>query len=193
MDKPLKVKLKEELKKRGLKIPALADQTGIPKDRIYAWYRDDTNPKAEDAVLLEEWIKGGTSLKNGENFNSKQGIEPEIAITATTQQQLIGAIERLTRNNERLLDTNEKIADTNRILANKLAGMEPVQVTMPPETEATINEMTILLMGLRDYTAQIGASVKKTDAISEMQNIHKMVSSAKKDLEKRGKTVGVGR
>lgn len=54
----LKVRLKDEMNKRGVKVPALSIQTGIPKDRIYAWYRDDTNPKNEDRVILEKWMSG---------------------------------------------------------------------------------------------------------------------------------------
>lgn len=58
MDKPLKVRLKEEMKKRGVRTPALSIQTGIPQDRIYAWYRDGSNPKTEDRAILERWISG---------------------------------------------------------------------------------------------------------------------------------------
>ncbi len=106
-------------------------------------------------------------------------------------QQLLNTIERLTKNNERLLDTNEKIAETNRILANKLVAMD-IHPTAA-EHEATLKEMTILLIGLREYTADLGARVKKTDPIAEMQDLGKRVSRAKKDLEKRNTPSAVSR
>ena len=61
MDKDLKTILKEKQKERKVSTPKLAALTGIPKDRIYAWYRDDTNPKGADAKKLLQWINGETS------------------------------------------------------------------------------------------------------------------------------------
>lgn len=60
MSKDLKTILKEKLDERGIKIPKLAQLTGIPKDRIYAWYRDNTNPKSKDEELIIKWINGET-------------------------------------------------------------------------------------------------------------------------------------
>lgn len=67
MAKSLKDRLKEEMKVRGVKTPALSEQTGIPKDRIYAWYRDGTSPKMDDQIILEQWLLGKNSAKNEEN------------------------------------------------------------------------------------------------------------------------------
>lgn len=54
--KQLKDRIKEAMEERGIKIPQLAKETKIPKDRIYKWYQDDTNPKYEDALVLENWL-----------------------------------------------------------------------------------------------------------------------------------------
>lgn len=56
MVKFTKQRLREEMARRKVKVPALEKATGIPKDRIYAWYRDNTNPKTEDQIILERWL-----------------------------------------------------------------------------------------------------------------------------------------
>lgn len=56
MDKDLKTILKETMKARNIKTPAVALALQIPVDRIYAWYRDDTNPKGEDTGKIERWV-----------------------------------------------------------------------------------------------------------------------------------------
>lgn len=72
--------LKEVMKKRGIKTPVLAQQTGIPVDRIYAWYRDKTNPKKEDQDVLEKWIAGDSSNKNEER-NPVLQVDVEIRLS----------------------------------------------------------------------------------------------------------------
>lgn len=57
-DKPLKDRIKDEMKRRGVKVPQLEKETGIPKDRMYKWFQTDNIPKYEDAIILEKWIKG---------------------------------------------------------------------------------------------------------------------------------------
>lgn len=47
-----------ELKARGLKIPALAALLDIPKDRIYKWIQEGTSPKSEDEAKLKAWLHG---------------------------------------------------------------------------------------------------------------------------------------
>lgn len=54
--KDIKIRLKEKMAERGIKVPELSRITDIPKDRIYAWYRDNTQPKQEDREKLEKWI-----------------------------------------------------------------------------------------------------------------------------------------
>lgn len=56
MIKFTKAVLREELRRRRVKVPTLSEVTGIPRDRIYAWYRDNTNPKKEDQQILENWL-----------------------------------------------------------------------------------------------------------------------------------------
>jgi len=39
--KPIVQNLQEVMKERGLKVPAVADLLGIPKDRIYKWIQEN--------------------------------------------------------------------------------------------------------------------------------------------------------
>lgn len=55
---PLVVKLYEKLAKENLKVPEFSRMTGIPKDRIYKWKQEGTNPKAEDEATLRAYIYG---------------------------------------------------------------------------------------------------------------------------------------
>jgi hypothetical protein len=56
MDKDLKTILKEKMAERGISTPKLGKRLGIPPDRIYAWYRDNTNPKGPDSQRIQSWI-----------------------------------------------------------------------------------------------------------------------------------------
>jgi hypothetical protein len=62
MAKDLKEELKDVMAKRKVKVPKLSIALDIPKDRIYAWYRDNTNPKGDDREKIKKWI-------NEENYN----------------------------------------------------------------------------------------------------------------------------
>lgn len=52
----LVIKLFAYLKKNGISVPAFSSETGIPKDRIYKWKQEGTNPKAEDERILQNWL-----------------------------------------------------------------------------------------------------------------------------------------
>lgn len=52
MDKDLKTILKDEIDRRNSSIPLVAKELDIPRDRIYAWYRDGSAPKALNTAGL---------------------------------------------------------------------------------------------------------------------------------------------
>lgn len=54
--KPIVRLLLSTITERGLKIPAAAIQLGIPKERIYKWKEEGTEPKAEDQKKINEWL-----------------------------------------------------------------------------------------------------------------------------------------
>jgi len=91
MSKDLKTKLMEAMKTRGVKVPTFSRQTGIPKDRIYKWYQQGTNIKADDALIVEEWIndpKYPQITEDKYSFNAETNklisemIEQLVAVTA---------------------------------------------------------------------------------------------------------------
>lgn len=55
---PLVVKLYEKLAKENMKVPEFARMTGIPKDRIYKWKQEGTNPKADDEATIKAFLYG---------------------------------------------------------------------------------------------------------------------------------------
>ena len=105
--------LESELKRRGWKIPALAELTGIPKDRIYAWYRDDTNPKAGDQVILEAWLNDA-SFKKNEEVKDK-----DMTIYNLSEAQII-------------------LAKAVYLMAEKISFGEPGKVSLPLQEKESI-------------------------------------------------------
>lgn len=69
-EKDIKIRLKDTMKERKMNIAKLSKVLNINSDRMYAWYRDDTQPKADDRQKLEKWIKEGI----GENFNFRESM-----------------------------------------------------------------------------------------------------------------------
>lgn len=54
---------------RKVKIPKFSKDTGIPKDRVYKWKYEGTNPKAEDVQSINDWINGESSTWNNNGTN----------------------------------------------------------------------------------------------------------------------------
>ena len=87
----LVVKLFKKLKLFKVSVPLFADQTGIPKDRVYKWKQENTSPKAEDVKLINEWISKmekpprGT-LKTGKKipFYDAEASASDISLTEMT-------------------------------------------------------------------------------------------------------------
>lgn len=75
----LKGRLKIAMNERDIKVPRLAQLIGIPKDRIYAWYRDNTAPKGEDTQKIEKWL-------NEETFTKDKSLDQ---IIGEIQEQLL--------------------------------------------------------------------------------------------------------
>lgn len=48
-------------KAEKLSVPRVSDILDIPKDRIYSWKKQKTNPKYDDAVKLKKWLNNHTS------------------------------------------------------------------------------------------------------------------------------------
>lgn len=102
MAKDIKEELKAAMEQRGIKTPELAELLDIPKDRIYAWYRDKSNPKGEDREKIQKWING------------------EIFIKSHGRGQTYGSFE------ERLIVIEAQLEIFTNVLASILAGNDPL-------------------------------------------------------------------
>jgi len=49
-------RLYEELEKRGVSVLKFANETGINKDRVYKWKKENTNPKSKDEEKILAWL-----------------------------------------------------------------------------------------------------------------------------------------
>lgn len=111
MSKDLKTILKEKLDERGIKIPKLAKMTGIPKDRIYAWYRDNTNPKSKDEEVITKWINGETftlpKFQDG-SFKSEVTLEVDtlLKIVRDANDKVQKTLEEQNQFLQRLVETS---------------------------------------------------------------------------------------
>lgn len=158
MKKSLTDRIKEEMKVRGIKIPALADQTGIPKDRIYAWYRDKSTPKAEDQEVLEKWIVKEISRKNGGNVVTTEETENKDL----TMQALVN----LSESNRILAESNHSLARSHEelVLMVKSTAHAPDANTHADQLER--------FSSLLEIIAEIGSGKKlwasKSQAVEEL-------------------------
>jgi transcriptional regulator with XRE-family HTH domain len=50
--------LSEVMAQRKKSKAQFALEAGIPKDRVYKWYQDGNNPKADDVAKIKAWISG---------------------------------------------------------------------------------------------------------------------------------------
>lgn len=107
------VRLKEELKKRNVKVPAFEDQTGIPRDRVYKWLKRDTGKIGnQDATIIENWIIGKMDNVPHETPPKNQLGEEEVRYSlkqlseATNRHSIIDELNA--KNIDRLLTILEK-------------------------------------------------------------------------------------
>lgn len=85
MKKSIVYQLGEEMKKRSIKTPKLAETLGIPKERIYKWFQEGTNPKEEDALKIRSWLNGEKEILTSE---MPKGFKP------TPEQALLQVLLR---------------------------------------------------------------------------------------------------
>lgn len=52
----LVIKLFDVLKKHKISVPKFSIETGIPKDRVYKWMQEGTNPKSDDESIIKAWV-----------------------------------------------------------------------------------------------------------------------------------------
>jgi transcriptional regulator with XRE-family HTH domain len=103
--KPLKTRLKEVMDTRKISFLELERQTGVKANRMYKWYQQDTNPKTDDADILDKWLN---DLEKDTGTNVVNEPEPTFADKS---------LNNLTESNKVLSDANKTLAEANKTLA----------------------------------------------------------------------------
>lgn len=146
MHVPLIQRLKGEMKARGIKTPQLQEETGIPKDRVYKWFKKNSKINHEDAIIIEKWIKR-EEMENIPNIVSepetpygikelnkaadelkekaanmkgdvKEGHFADAIISmADTLNKIVELGNKIADTNQMQTRINDKLADTNGISA----------------------------------------------------------------------------
>jgi len=95
----IKTRLQKALKNKGLSISQFAKKVGIPQDRIYKWYQQGTQPKPDDLLILENWLKNlddlvdVDQLKNAENYNVQLAVLFDVVCEILAQQKGISPLQ----------------------------------------------------------------------------------------------------
>jgi Holliday junction resolvase len=122
-------KMFEKMEELGWKIPKLAKEINIPKDRIYKWKNDGNIPKAEDQDAIKTWL-------NMEQTPSPQK-SPDILVQ--NDKQLI-LIEVKTSSGKTLRIKSESKAEIE-LLNAFLEERERLISVIESQTEARINDL----------------------------------------------------
>lgn len=64
-------RLFETLKKERISVPVFSIETGIPKDRVYKWKQEGTNPKSEDEKTINAWLNKMENTPHGTNDDTR--------------------------------------------------------------------------------------------------------------------------
>lgn len=117
---PLVDKLLSEMKHRKVKVPQFAEESGIPKDRVYKWKQEGTNPKSEDVELINNWINGESSTGNTEaNKEPKESIDFKVG-------RLTGQLEEKELRREDAERFSDKLLETFKSNLTVLLGGQQV-------------------------------------------------------------------
>jgi hypothetical protein len=152
---PLIIRLKNEMRRRKVKPPEFEAITGIPKDRVYKWFKNQaTKTNSEDAEVIQKWINGNldnvphgilsataqgssqVSTKisgiNTEVLEKNQSIERSIEILTEDRTRVLSVIERLTALLEKKYEDEVKASVEKQWLELAPPG-SPNTVTQIPE------------------------------------------------------------
>lgn len=128
MNKDLKAILLGVMKSKGINIPKFSKETGIPKDRVYKWYQQGTNPKPEDALLVEKWINDNADF-----------------LAVDDQKVIVGEVKQFIPDKDKQITTlqyeniqlrlNSLETNLNEVLSNQKVMMAMLSVAMSNAAE----------------------------------------------------------
>lgn len=96
-------KLFDALKQRKMSVPEFSLQTHIPKDRVYKWRQQGTNPKSEDEKIILAWL-GEMEIVPREAKREKSEYTPSGLLEA------MSIIANLTESNRMLAEAQLLLA-----------------------------------------------------------------------------------
>lgn len=133
MQDNIKQRLKAVMQERNVKTPALSEALKIPKDRIYAWYRDNSEPKAEDKSRLEKWIED-PDYRFVENSNTSIQAKRQSSQTESEVIELLKSQIRMLENHctfvQKMYEDikNKTDVNLNEALSNQRVMMRQIAV-----------------------------------------------------------------
>lgn len=106
-------RLKEKYDAGEFKMPALAEATGIPANRIHKWIQGHGNPKVKDHALIEQWLDGTLQLVPRETSG-----KPEI--NGSVIAGLVESNRMLAEANLNYSIANKTLAENTQRLINRM-------------------------------------------------------------------------
>lgn len=190
-NKTMNVKILRE--KAGISQQTLADQTGIPKDRIAKWEQGKGSPKASDFMILDKFFAellpretdraSATDTSDAEVIKGP-GTPARDAAMEVLRTLSAGSLEQAQANKQQA-EANY-LSEKNR--ARILEILQPTAGADPQTIEATI----ATVLGLRKYIAQLAADLKNAPLAAIVDEIDKIVLEEKSRVQSTGSSAGVG-
>lgn len=93
-------RLRVRLDERHIGVPDFERETGIPKDRVYKWLKNNAKPKADDVKTIERWLSNEVE---------------KLPIALKTDG--VPDLNKLLESNMELARAHKTMADAQKILA----------------------------------------------------------------------------
>lgn len=92
---PLVRSLMEKISKEKSSLAKFADATGLPRDRVYKWIQQGTNPKSADEKVIEAYLRGETYMDKNPTSSTEHSSLPgtmTIKVEGNTEKTLFEAL-----------------------------------------------------------------------------------------------------
>jgi hypothetical protein len=169
----------------ALKFPgsAIAKRTNFNKGIVSEYLNKKKEPSENFLRAFYNAFPKGSPNVSRNTVSGGNNISSQSDLSALIQNNsiLTAAIDKAQDNISKAQDNIAKCQEDQRELIHMLKA----ERSTVGSDRATMEEMTNLLIGLREYTTELGAKMKKTDPVSELQELHKKVSQAKRSREKK--------
>lgn len=149
-------RLKHFLDKNNMKVPTVADGTGIPATNIHKWLQGRANPKYEDTVKLEKFLNGE---KVPEAAKAKDTSDTSISGISERYLTLLEETVKEKKEAARGLETRLNVIEQNqKVILSKLE-MLVAGVPEPLTSKASKFEQEVVI-AYKDNPSKAGKSSK---------------------------------